>query len=89
MVCYEKTLELKHLYQLWALSLLHGSGMDHTTFKCAFLKVINLREILTNVLRILIYELFLETFYEKMIKQLIFLTDFYIFHENCVKNFLT
>ena len=42
-----------------------------------------------NALRVLVYELFLETFYEKMIKQLIFLTDFYIFHENCVKNFLT
>ena len=62
--------------------------MDHTTFKCAFLKVINLREILMDALTILIYKLFLETFYGKMIKQLIFLTDFFIVHESCVKNFL-
>ena len=34
------------------------------------------------------YELFLETFYEKMIKQLILLTAFYISYENGVKTFL-
>ena len=43
---------------------------------------------LTNALRALVYELFLKTFYEKMIKQLIFLTIFYIFHKSCVKIFL-
>ena len=30
----------------------------------------------------LIYELFLKIFYEKKIKQLILLTNFYIFHKN-------
>ena len=39
-----------------------------------------------NALKALVYELFLETFYERMIKQLIFLTIIYIFHESCVKN---
>ena len=45
-----------------------------------------IREILMNALRVLVYELFLETFYEKMIKQLIFLTIFYISHKSNVKN---
>ena len=43
---------------------------------------------LTNALRALVYELFLETFYWKLIKQLIFLTTFYIFHGSGVKTFL-
>lgn len=42
---------------------------------------------LTNVLKALVQELFLEIFYKKMIKQLIFWTDFYIFYESDVKNF--
>ena len=33
------------------------------------------------------YELFLEIFYRKMIKQLIFLITFYIFYKSDVKNF--
>ena len=37
---------------------------------------------LKNALMILIYELFLKIFYEKKIKQLILLTNFYIFHKN-------
>ena len=37
---------------------------------------------------VVIYELFLETFYWKLIKQLIFLTTFYIFYESNVKIFL-
>ena len=36
-------------------------------------------EILTNTLKTLVYELFLEIFYEKMIKQLISLTIFLYF----------
>ena len=40
-----------------------------------------------NALKALVYKLFLEIFYEKIIKQLIFLTTFYISHENGVKNF--
>ena len=40
------------------------------------------------MLRVLVYELFLEIFYGKMIKQLILLTTFYISHENGVKAFL-
>jgi len=42
---------------------------------------------LTNALRALIYELFLQTFYKKMIKQLIFLIAFYISHESYIKIF--
>ena len=38
-----------------------------------------------DVLRALVLELFLEKFYGKMIKQLIFLMDFYISHETHVK----
>ena len=43
---------------------------------------------LTNTLRVLIYKLFLEIFYGKIIKQLILLTFFYISHKNNVKFFL-
>ena len=35
----------------------------------------------------LVYELFLEIFYKKIIKLLIFPTIFYIFHENDIINF--
>ena len=42
---------------------------------------------LMDVLRVWVYELFLETFYGKKIMQLIFLTAFYISHESCVKTF--
>ena len=42
---------------------------------------------LTNALKALVYELFLETFYGKMIKQIIFLIAFYIFYESGIKNF--
>ena len=45
-------------------------------------------EILTNALRTLVYELFLEIFYEKMIKQLISLTIFFIFFIKIVSKFL-
>ena len=41
-----------------------------------------------DTLKTLIYELFLENFYGKMIKQLIFLMDFYISHETHVKTLL-
>ena len=44
---------------------------------------------LTNALRALSYEPFLEIFYRKMIKQLILLTSFYIFHKSSIKNFRT
>ena len=37
---------------------------------------------LMNDLKTLVYELFKKTFYGKMIKQLIFLTVFYISHES-------
>ena len=40
------------------------------------------------MLKVLVYELFLEIFYGKMIKQLILLTTFYIFHKNNIKTFL-
>ena len=46
---------------------------------------------LTNALRILVYELFLETFYwenDKKKKKKMFLTVFYISHESSVKTFL-
>ena len=43
---------------------------------------------LINVLKVLVYELLLEKFNEKMIKQLIFLTAFYISHDNDTKTFL-
>ena len=43
---------------------------------------------LKNVLRALVYELFLEIFYEKIIKQLILLTAFYISHKNDLKTCL-
>ena len=43
---------------------------------------------LMDVLRILIQELFLKIFNEKMINQLIFLKIFYISQENSVKIFL-
>ena len=36
----------------------------------------------------LIYIIFLETFYEKIKKELIFFTVFYISHKNCIKIFL-
>ena len=39
-------------------------------------------------LKVLIYELFLNIFYEKMTKQLYFLIIFYIFHKNDVNIFL-
>jgi len=45
-------------------------------------------EILTNTLRTLVYELFLEIFYEKMIKQLISLTIFFIFFIKIESKFL-
>ena len=38
--------------------------------------------------KVLIYELFLDIFYEKMTKQLYFLMIFYIFHKNDVNIFL-
>ena len=41
-----------------------------------------------NALRLLDKEIFLEIFYEKRKKNLIFLMDFYIFYESGVKNFL-
>ena len=37
---------------------------------------------LMNALMTLVYELFLETFSQKLIKQLIFLSVFYIFHKS-------
>ena len=37
---------------------------------------------------ILFYKLVLKSFYKKMIKQLILLTSFYIYHKNSVKIFL-
>ena len=43
---------------------------------------------LTNALMTLVYELFLETFSWKMIKQLIFLLAFYISHKSGDKNLL-
>ena len=46
---------------------------------------------LTNALRILVYELFLETFYwenDKKKKKKLLLTVFYISHESSVKTFL-
>ena len=43
---------------------------------------------LTDVLKVLVYKLFLETFCGEMIKQLIFCQVFYIFYENGVKIFL-
>ena len=43
---------------------------------------------LTNALRALVWKLFLEKFYGKMIKQLIFFIAFYIFHESGIKTFL-
>ena len=51
--------------------------------KCVIMKM----EMLTNALRALSYEPFLEIFYRKMIKQLIWLTSFYIFHKSSIKNF--
>ena len=53
--------------------------------KCVIMKM----EMLTNALRALSYEPFLEIFYRKMIKQLIWLTSFYIFHKSSIKNFRT
>ena len=41
-----------------------------------------------NALKALVYKLFLEIFYEKIIKQLIFLTTFSISHKSDFKNFL-
>ena len=40
----------------------------------------------TNALITLVYELFLETFSQKLIKQLIFLLAFYISHKSGDKN---
>ena len=42
---------------------------------------------LTNILRALVYELFLKIFYGWMIKQLIFLKTFNISYESDVKKF--
>ena len=42
---------------------------------------------LTNILRALVYELFLKIFYGWMIKQLIFLKTFDISYESDVKKF--
>jgi len=42
---------------------------------------------LMNVLKVLVYELFLEIFYEKMTKQLILLIGFNISHKNNIKTF--
>ena len=52
--------------------------------------IIDNKEMLKNVLRALVLELFLEIFYGKMImiKQLILLTTFYIFYESNIKTFL-
>ena len=44
---------------------------------------------LNNALGALVQEQFSEIFYEKMIKQLVLLTIFYIFYKNNVKIFLT
>ena len=43
---------------------------------------------LKHALKALVYELFIDIFYEKMLKNLILLTAFYIFHKNNVKYFL-
>ena len=43
---------------------------------------------LTGVLRALVYELFLEKIYEKMIKQLIILIVFYTSRESGINTFL-
>ena len=50
--------------------------------------LIRFRKMLKNALRALVHKLFLEIFYEKMIKQLILLTFFYISHKSDVKTFL-
>ena len=47
-----------------------------------------LMEMLKNALTALVYKLFLEIFYKKMIKQLILLTILYISHKSNVKTFL-
>ena len=54
-------------------------------FDVFFVSFVFVLKMLTNVLRTLVDELFLEIFYEKIIKQLIALTVFYIFHKNSVK----
>ena len=43
---------------------------------------------LTDALKVLVYELFLEAFYGKMTNQLIFFITFYIFHESDIKTSL-
>ena len=45
-------------------------------------------EKLTEAIKTLVKKIFLKTFYGEMIKQLIFLTAFYIFHESGFKIFL-
>ena len=45
-------------------------------------------KMLMNALRALIWKLFLEIYYGKMVKQLILLTTFYIAHKSDVKTFL-
>ena len=54
-------------------------------FDVFFVSFVFVLKMLTNVLRTLVDELFLEIFYEKIIKQLIALTVFNIFHKNGIK----
>ena len=42
---------------------------------------------LMNALKVLVYKLFLKSYYKKMIKQLIFPIAFYISNKSGVKNF--
>ena len=48
----------------------------------------HLREKLTDALRTLVSKVFLENFYEKKKKKLIFLQHFYIFHKIGIKTFI-
>ena len=55
-------------------------------FAIDYCLVINIRKMLTNVLKVLVNNLFKESFYEK--KTINVLTNFFIFHKNNIKTFL-
>ena len=55
--------------------------------KCIIFIYFMIRKMLMTAFKVLVYELFLTVFYKKIIKQLIFLSIFYIFHKNNIKIF--
>jgi len=70
------------------LNLLIERCLGRKIMRIIFLILINEREILTDIFRIIVNNLFKENFYWKRKKIINILTVFFIFHKSSVKTFL-